>query len=687
MVDFRKWLIALAAVGLLLGIGSSAANAQTTASFSCTTAASVNNIVRAEGIAELVGDLVLNCTGGTATAAGSPIPLSNVQVSLNTTVTSRIVDAAAISEALILIDDPYPTTGVPAFTPPGTAAAGAHATTQLGCVADNNTNCVITSVGIGFGAAGSYSGTAGHYNIFQGVQTASNAISWTGVPIDAPGTTGFTRIIRITNVRGDANQLGVVSSLIPTNILMFIAVNGNTTLSIVQPPSGNVVAQIEPGIQTIPGPGVALNGSYPPSPGAYQQCNAVNTYLATPPGSIATDNGIYVSATEGFAYAWRPQNFYQIYEVKYAGLGFYEPPGVLGGGIVYQDVPGVSYGTESGFMPLFDSGVAEPATNELVGLADRGTQLQFTVSGVDPHVTLYAPSFMYLTGAYGTATPVGVAVLVQAGSVSGAYATFTDIPVGYAGVVPGSVFTTTGLTVSAVTAAGVPTAASETAITASGTTATLVYEIYYSDPSVQESLSVPISVSYAAGAPASTTTPSTVTVAFSPQNTSTTPSVTTPIPRFAPSGSPLPFYTISSCTCDLLFPFVTTSAGFDTGIAIANTSADPFGTVNQSGTVTLTYYASNGSTPPGPYTSNSIAAGQELVFDAYSGNTAQNIQATANFTGYVIASANFQYCHGFAFISDLGAQKLAEGYLAIVLNPGGLVRGVPPLSMGENLAH
>ena len=30
--------------------------------------------------------------------------------------------------------------------------------------------------------------------------------------------------------------------------------------------------------------------------------------------------------------------------------------------------------------------------------------------------------------------------------------------------------------------------------------------------------------------------------------------------------------------------------------------------------------------------------------------------------------ANFQYCHGFAFISDLGAQKLAEGYLAIQLD-------------------
>ena len=42
--------------------------------------------------------------------------------------------------------------------------------------------------------------------------------------------------------------------------------------------------------------------------------------------------------------------------------------------------------------------------------------------------------------------------------------------------------------------------------------------------------------------------------------------------------------------------------------------------------------------------------------------------ATPGFEGYIIAQANFQYCHGFAFISDVGAQKLAEGYLAIQLD-------------------
>jgi hypothetical protein len=42
----------------------------------------------------------------------------------------------------------------------------------------------------------------------------------------------------------------------------------------------------------------------------------------------------------------------------------------------------------------------------------------------------------------------------------------------------------------------------------------------------------------------------------------------------------------------------------------------------------------------------------------------------AGFEGYMIAICNFQLAHGYAFISDLGSQKLAHGYLALVLNNG-----------------
>jgi len=110
MVDFRKWLLALAGVAMLIGIGSSA-NAQTSpTSFTCSATAGVPNIIRAEGLTELLGDLVLNCTGGIPTPNTFPIPLTNVQISINTNITSRLVGAGGISEALLMIDEPYPAT-------------------------------------------------------------------------------------------------------------------------------------------------------------------------------------------------------------------------------------------------------------------------------------------------------------------------------------------------------------------------------------------------------------------------------------------------------------------------------------------------------------------------------------------------------------------------------------------------
>src|SRR5258708_27014370 len=81
MVDFRKWLLAFAAAALLFGLGSSA-NAQSTA-FICNATAGNPHIVRSEGVAELVGDLVLNCTGGQGTAASHAIPLPDLQIRLH----------------------------------------------------------------------------------------------------------------------------------------------------------------------------------------------------------------------------------------------------------------------------------------------------------------------------------------------------------------------------------------------------------------------------------------------------------------------------------------------------------------------------------------------------------------------------------------------------------------------------
>jgi hypothetical protein len=135
-------------------------------------------------------------------------------------------------------------------------------------------------------------------------------------------------------------------------------------------------------------------------------------------------------------------------------------------------------------------------------------------------------------------------------------------------------------------------------------------------------------------------------------------STSLPIPRFTASsvaGSNI--FSISICRTVLLYPFVTNQAGFDTGLAIANTSTDPFGTGPQAGSCALNWFG--GTTSPAPTSSGSVASG--AVYTTLASTTVPNFQ------GYMIAVCNFQFAHGFAFISDLGAQKLAMGYLAVVI--------------------
>lgn len=89
---------------------------------------------------------------------------------------------------------------------------------------------------------------------------------------------------------------------------------------------------------------------------------------------------------------------------------------------------------------------------------------------------------------------------------------------------------------------------------------------------------------------------------------------------------------------------------------ISNTTVDPFGTAAQAGTCTLNFY---GASAPSPVTGSSVAGGTSYVALASS--------IAPGFQGYVIAVCNFQLGHGFAFVSDMGAQKVAMGYLGLVL--------------------
>jgi hypothetical protein len=240
-----------------------------------------------------------------------------------------------------------------------------------------------------------------------------------------------------------------------------------------------------------------------------------------------------------------------------------------------------------------------------------------------------------------------------------------------------------------------------------------VWEILYTDVFSLEVVDVPTVVAYVANPTQNLPTPSVTTQgvggfapwytqpsAKQPQVLSGTgaPTGSLPIPRFIPGTAPKDLFLINKCACNLLFPYVVSTAGFDTGIAIANSSLDPgnpngegFFAKPQNGTVTFYYYGTmaNGGNVPPKQTSKSVPAGQVLTYVLSTGSTQWGLNGSgAGLIGYIITQAQFQYCHAFAYISAIGAGPLtpgtSEGYLAIVLDAPGLFR---TNQIGENMAH
>ena len=106
-------------------------------------------------------------------------------------------------------------------------------------------------------------------------------------------------------------------------------------------------------------------------------------------------------------------------------------------------------------------------------------------------------------------------------------------------------------------------------------------------------------------------------------------------------------------TSTLLFSAVTNRNGANTAVTISNASQNSFGTSPAAGACTISYFGdmADGSNPPSPQTSSSIAAGSQLSFTLSQGNPVQGIAATPGFRGYVIADCGFPLARGLATIT------------------------------------
>ena len=103
MVDFRKAILLLAVLVFATGIVSAQA-------LNCMLNGGAPPLLRAEGVAEEVGQAFITCTGGAPTTPGQPLPRINVRLFTNGyNITSKLVLTGGIaSEATLLIDDPPP---------------------------------------------------------------------------------------------------------------------------------------------------------------------------------------------------------------------------------------------------------------------------------------------------------------------------------------------------------------------------------------------------------------------------------------------------------------------------------------------------------------------------------------------------------------------------------------------------
>lgn len=641
MADFRKCLLAFAVLALLTSFAVPA-SAQVTPALQCTFNAAVTPTVRAEGLAELVGDIVLNCTGGTPTTPGQPVPQANITVFLSTNITSRIT-SNPFTEVLMLIDEPHSATnsGVP----------------LVPCDAANSSLGICSIIAPGSPANTYRPATTGdttHPNVFQARLTGVNQVTFFGVPIDPPGTT-TNRIIRITNLRGNANQLGVSSTLVPTQIVANISVSPPNLLPLNNPQQ--TVAFVARGLV-----------SSVRSATSFIQCVSANPDIASNSANNLNSGGqsgqqFALRVVEGFPAAFKEKNIAVHLNNTAAGIGSPAYPGDQA-----QDVPGANYFSESGFEvngvtpnangiainapagygPFLTANTAFPSARGLsiAGVANAGTRIMFQFNAVPGGSSIFVPYRVNLVNEASTSSTTGFAVLTSTDANGGG--SFSPASANSYGYAPVSV---------------------------TGGTGVAVYEILYTDPFNIERLQVPIAVAFAANAGNNLPAPgtqSTVAASFAPLSNVGTASDTAPIPRFAPGATPLNTFIINKCSCNMLFPFVSNQAGFDTGVAISNTSVDPFGTTPQTGRLTVNYY--NAGTPPPKQTTNAnVAAGDTVAF-TLSGGGNYGLAATPGFQGYIITQAEFQFCHGFAYLSGLGQPYSGEGYLGIILDAPALNR-------------
>jgi hypothetical protein len=641
MVAFRKLIPVLAFFALLLSASSAFAQS---ANMQCAVTAGVPPVVRQEGFTELVGDILITCTGGTQQA---PF-LANFTVFLNTNITSRLV-TADLSEALLIIDEAGAPSN-PAFcVSPGVSANGNGVAPFIGGVAPTCNS----------GAQVAGGPQAGTYNVFHASRTQDisgaareNSLTWGNIPIVPPGTTG-TRTFRVTNIRANATAITSGGFGLPGQIVAFVSAFPPGALPLNNPQQ--LIGYVQPGMAF----DLRNCQNSDSSSTNIEQCGTGSTsagrdLFANPQADKSLGALASFRFREGFQSAFKPR----------------VAPGQSTTGML----PGTTFNAESGFMHTGTLG-----TN--TGLADSGTRLAVRFTNVPSNTIVFVSTRNIAVG------PARARLVTTdingAGGGSPAFdPTGGGLPSGYVGprlncAAAGSTVAGDWPAIAIQTPGGSGLAVWEIVedATTPGLAGIIEEMIFYYGVAYQFS-------TQAGQPPTLALATANVVGNFAPfYAAANTMSSVLPIPRFINNPqTPLQLFRITACQTNLLFPYITNAAGFDTGLAFANTSEDIFSDPQnrrQQGTCRISYFGSLAADPATlvtrtETTTKDVRAGEVLTYILSSGSTYWGLQGYPNFTGYAIAQCGFRFGHGFAFVTDgpIGSARVAEGYLALVLDGG-----------------
>lgn len=690
--------------------------------------------VRSEGFSELLGDVILSCSGtlqlntrnfAPALPGGAirgsdvrtPVPVVNISVTLSTPVTTDIVGGNSMTDALLFISDQdgnlplNPTPG--AFTTKSTAPAAQRQNPCPTASVNANGNCAFPGSGVSFVAADTATeatslvsnssptaavlsnATTTPINVFQGQLQNNNTVVFLGVPISQfdssqnPNITeALLNIVRTTfagNLAlydGRAIAVPFQKRFVVKNLRGAIpgaaAAGGQVFgfLSIQNPPANLQVNSATPVVGFVQDSLLFrlrnTGGGADTFPRGYVVCQSVNNNFATDAAATSFGTGADLFATGRFD---------ELYANAFKVRGF-----AAGQANTFdQNNPTITYNSESGFYNQ-----QFPATNGMnqAGIADHGTRLRIAFNNVQANTRLYV-------SAAGTVASIPAAAT---NPTLGAYGVVTDATGANVSIITTPVIPTSTASITTALSPGIPTAGLgfpsnigitgvtpangwvQVGVPSTGGSASFTWEVYTADPNNPEWIGFAIFISYRSSLNPALGT-STAQGSYAPVNTTATASALAPEPRFADRSTALSLFSISTCITNLLFPFVSNIAPFDTGIAISNTSLSNPGTgelfgaapATQQGSCSINYFGFTGTgrgAAPAPATSGVIPPGQTLTFTLLSGGGAPfgNIPATPGFQGYIIAQCAFRYAHGYAFISDIGATQLAHGYIALVMD-------------------